>query len=190
MDIKLQLALLTASVTVLGWAINHIFLTHRDRKNQKREALLRYTEKQLEELYGPLAFLIIEGKRTFTDLLEIFGRKHVFLDNQPLSEDEYKTWLFWAENDFLPRNDKIKNLLMNKTHLIEGNEVPDSYIKFLDHCNSWQINHRRWEKENKEYSWRSKIDWPKEFSHDVLETFKSLRERHAALIHELEDDSY
>jgi len=187
MDIRTTVALSAVVVTIAGWLINHILQSHRELKAKKREALLQYTQKQLEELYGPLAFLIIEGRRTFKDLLEVFGRKYVFVDDKPLSKEEFKIWMFWAENDFLPRNEKIKSLLMSKTHLIEGEEIPESYITFLDHCNSWQINHLRWKKENVEYSWRSKIDWPKEFSKDVLDTFKTLRRRHASLIFELKD---
>jgi hypothetical protein len=187
MDIKTLIALLAIFVTVAGWLINHVLQSQREYKTKKREALLRYTERQLEELYGPLALLLIEGRRTFKDLLEIFGRKYIFVDDQPLSKEEFKTWIFWAENDFMPRNDKIKTLLMSKTHLIEGDEIPESYITFLDHCNSWQINHLRWKEEKVEYTWRSKIDWPKEFSKDVLATFKKLRKRHASLIFELKE---
>lgn len=187
MEIKLQVAIVAATVSVIGWIANHLFTSWRDRKAKKHEALLSYTEKQLEELYGPLAFLIIEGRRTFKDLLSILGRKYVFLKDVEISEEEFETWMFWAENDFMPRNEKIKELLMKNTHLIDGEGIPESYVTFLDHCNSWQINHLRWKTDKKEYSWRSKIDWPKQFSKDVLDTFYHLRKRHATLIHELND---
>ena len=121
-------------------------------------------KSNLKNYNGPLAFLLIEGRRTFKDLLSIFGRKYVFVEGEEITEEEFETWMFWAENDFMPRNDKIKSLLMDKTHFIEGDAIPDSYITFLDHCNSWHIHHLRWtEKEKKEYNWRSKIDWPKKF---------------------------
>ena len=187
MDVKILLALIAGVVTIAGWLINHILQSNREQKTKKRDALLQYTDKQLEKLYGPLAFLLIESKRTFQDLLEIFGRNYVFSIDHPLSEEELKTWLFWAENDFLPRNEKIKSLLMANTHLIEGGDFPESYITFLDHCNSWQINHTRWKKENIEYGWSSKINWPKEFSNEVLDTFRALRRRHASLITELRE---
>lgn len=185
MTIPTQVALIAAVVTMAGWLTSHVLQSQREQKAKKNEALLKFTEKQLEELYGPLAFLIIEGRRTFNDLLEIFGRKQVFVHGMPLTEEELKIWMFWAENDFLPRNEKIKALLMCKTHLIEGDGIPDSYMTFLDHCNSWQINHLRWKKENVDYGWRSKINWPKEFSENVLDTFNALRQRHASLVFEL-----
>ena len=39
---------------------------------------LDHLSEQLEKLYGPLAFLIIEGQRSYRDLLEILGRQQVF----------------------------------------------------------------------------------------------------------------
>lgn len=184
---RFSVALFAGIVTIVGWLINHILNSIREQKTKKREALLQFTDRQLEKLYGPLAFLIIESNRTFIDLLEVFGRNYVFTAGHPLSKDELKTWLFWAENDFLPRNEKIKSLLMSNTHLIEGDEFPKSYITFLDHCNSWQINHKRWKIEKVEYNWSSKINWPREFSEEVLITFNTLRKRHISLIMEYKE---
>jgi hypothetical protein len=187
MKVEIIIGFIAIAVPVFGWFINHILQSIRESKVKKREAMLQYTAKQLAELYGPLSLLIIEGKRTFLDLLDILGRDYVFIEGQPLKEEELKTWLFWAENDFLPRNERIKELIMSKTHLIEGEEIPESYKTFLDHCNSWQIKHLRWKKENVDYNWRSKINWPKEFSKDVLDTFSKIKKRHSSLIFKLKD---
>ena len=81
--------------------------------------------------------------------------------------------------------EKIKSLLMSRTHLIEGSEFPRSYVEFLDHCNSWSINHRRWQEQKVEYSWHSRINWPSRFEKQVLKTFKVLKSRHAQLIGQL-----
>ena len=35
------------------WVTNHVLATQRELKNQQRAALRGYTERQLEELYGP-----------------------------------------------------------------------------------------------------------------------------------------
>jgi hypothetical protein len=52
--------------------------------------------------------LLYEGRRTFLDLLQSLGRNYVFSDDQPLPPAELKTWLFFAESEFLPRDDQIK----------------------------------------------------------------------------------
>jgi hypothetical protein len=189
MDTPLLIATIAASVSIMGWIINYALSGYRDRRNQQLAASLKYTERQLEELYGPLAFLILEGKRTFIDLLETLGRPYVFQQDKALSENELKLWLFWAENSLLPRNEKMKDLLMTKTHLIEGEKIPASYLSFLDHCNSWKITHLRWQKEGVEYSWHSKINWPKEFDQDVLSTFEKLKARHSRFLRKLSKDN-
>lgn len=145
----------------------------------------KFVERQIEELYGPLVFLIYEGRRNFVDLLDSLGKNSVFISRKPLPEDELRTWLFWAEAEFLPRNEKIKNLLMSKSHLVEGPKFPQSYITFLDHHNSWAINHRRWKEQGVKYSWHSKINWPQEVEKEVIDTFEKLKARHSALVGKL-----
>jgi hypothetical protein len=182
MDTTLTIAIIGATVSIIGWMVNHILSTSSERRREKLNFQIEFTKQQLEELYGPLAFLILEGRRTFQDLLAALGRNHVFLGNNPLLEKELKTWLFWAENDFLPRNGKIKELISSKTYLIEGSEVPESWLAFLDHANSWKINHERWKKEGIEYSWHSRTNWPNQFENDVISTFELLKKRHATLV--------
>ena len=190
METAIEVALITAVVTAIGWLVVHYLSQKRDRENTQKEAALRHVERQLEELYGPLTFLIHEGRRTYADLLENLERDHVFEGDEPLPEDEQKMWLFWIENSLMPKNEKIRQLLMSKTHLIDGSRFPDSYVTFLDHHNSWTINHLRWKEEGIPYRWRSKIDWPKPFDREVLDTFKKFKGIHARLLGELEGSRF
>jgi hypothetical protein len=185
METPVVVALIAGAVTAVGWMANHIFAGRQERAKQKKEASLKHVERQLEELSGPLAFLMYEGRRTFLDLLDTLGRDYVFKEGEPLLEDELRTWLFWAEYSLIPKNEKIKNLLMSKTHLIEGPRFPESYVAFLDHHNSWAVKHERWKQEQVEYSWQSKIGWPESFEKEVISTFESLKAKHAALLGEL-----
>ena len=94
MDDIIVVATITASITIIGWLANHILQSARERHNQKLITHVNFIERQLEELYGPLAFLILEGKRTFKDLLETLGRNYVFYidewEERSLPEDELK----------------------------------------------------------------------------------------------------
>lgn len=116
MEPSVVVAIIAGSVTTIGWLVNHVLTERRDREKRQTEALLEYVKKQLEELYGPLAFLLYEGRRTFQDLLDTLGRSYVFMNDEPLSEKDLKIWLFWAEHSFLPKNEEIKKLLVSKTH--------------------------------------------------------------------------
>lgn len=181
-------ALIGVAGAAIGWFINHWLTVRREERRRRIEAQLKFVERQIEELYGPLAAALYEGRRTFQDLLDSLGRRYVFPRNGELPEDELRTWLFWAETEFLPRNDYIKNLLKTKAHLIYGGEFPDNYVEFLDHCNSWAVNHRRWKEQQVKYSWHSKIDWPEKFEKQAIATFQLLKRRHAELIGELTTD--
>jgi hypothetical protein len=185
METPVIVALVAGSITALGWLVNHWLSSRFNEQRRRTEAELKFVERQIEELYGPLAFLIHEGRRTFIDLLDTLGRRAVFVGDKPLSADDLNTWLFWAEAEFLPRNEKIKNLLMAKSHLVDGPEFPKSYIAFLDHSNSWAINHRRWKEQSVEYSWHSKVNWSVKFEKEVIATFEKLKARHSALIGKL-----
>jgi hypothetical protein len=182
METPVVVALVAGVVTAIGWLVNHWLTANREEARRRTEAQLKFVERQIEELYGPLASLLHEGRRTFADLLQALGRTYVFHDDDFLPPEELKTWLYWAETEFLPRNEKIKDLLKSKTHLIDGPTFPESYVQFFDHCNSWAINHRRWKDQKIAYSWRSKINWPDEFENEVLGTFASLKAEHSNLL--------
>jgi len=177
-------AIVAATVAAIGWFVSYLLTTISTKRSLKQAAALKHIERQLEELYGPLAFLVLEGRQTFRELLTSLGRSYVFTNDHPLPEGELKTWLFWVENDFLPRNEQIKALLSKKTHLLDGADIAPSYLAFLDYHNSWYINHLRWKKEGVSYSWHSKINWPESFAEEVLNAFRQLKSRHSQLLHE------
>jgi|SRR6185503_18968106 len=100
METPVIVALIAGSITGVGWLVNHWLSGRREEQRRRIEAQLKFVERQIEELYGPLAFLIYEGERNFRDLLEALGRRFVFSENRALPPDELRTWLFWAEAVF------------------------------------------------------------------------------------------
>jgi hypothetical protein len=182
MNPTILVALITATVTALGWLVNNLLSQRREARKAQTEASLRYVERQLEELYGPLASLMFEGRQIFQELLNSLGRPYVFREGTSLPQDELRTWLFWTETSFLPRNLLIRNLLTSKPHLVDGGTFPESYIEFVRHESSWRIRHERWAKEQVTYDWHSTINWPVQFETDVISTFKALKARHAELL--------
>lgn len=182
MDTTLTIATLGAVVTAIGWLVTHILSTSAERRRQRLSAQVEFTKQQLEELYGPLAFLVLEGEQSSRDLAEALGKNYTFPRNGQIEGEELKTWLFWVENDFFPRHQKIVDLLASKTHLIEGERMPESFLAFLNHRHSWKLNHERWQKQGVAYSWHSKVSYPREFAKEVLSTFEYLQKRHFILI--------
>jgi hypothetical protein len=175
-------AIIAGAVSVVGWFTNSLLSSRADRIHARLAAQLSYVERQLAELYGPLAFLLYEGNASFADLLNTLGRSYVFKGGAPLPKPELQLWLFWVDHDLMPRNAAMQSLLENRSHLIEGSALPDSYVAFLDHYNSWRVRHERWKLEGIEYSWHSNINWPMQFEVDVIKTFHRLKLKHTALV--------
>ena len=181
MNTTVTVAIITALVSAIGWVVNYIFAMTADARRHRIGGQLAHVEKQLSDLYGPLAFLIIEGNAFYRDLLTTLGREQVFQENSDLSSDEQSLWLFWVDNDFMPRNEAIQHLLSCNAHLIDNETIPASYEAFMDHYNSWRVTHLRWKEDQIKYSLHSKGDWPQEFNEDVQATFGRLKHEHAEL---------
>jgi len=178
----LAVAILGTVVTALGWLVTHILSTSAENRRQRLISEMEFTQQQLKELYGPIAFLVWEGRQSYQDLLSSLGL-HQPLDEESIrSEEGLKTWLFWVENEFLPRDKKIEELLSKKTHLIEGETIPESFLSFLNYHNSWRVNHERWQKQGVEYRWLPKHQWPDQFDEEVLFGFAELKKRHSVLM--------
>jgi hypothetical protein len=182
MYVTLAVALLGAVVTAFGWLITHILSTSAESRRLWLISQMEFIKQQLEELYGPLTFLILEGLQSFHDCNAALGWKEGDPWREVLSEQEHQTISFWVEYEFFPRNKKILELISSKTHLIEGEGVPESFLIFIEHYNSWSIKHLRWQKQGVEYGWHSNIPWPMNFNEDVLSTFSRLKKHHADLI--------
>jgi hypothetical protein len=69
MSTPVVVALIAGSITAVGWLVNHWLVSRREEQRRRIEAQLKYVERQIEELYGPLALLVYEGRRTWGDLL-------------------------------------------------------------------------------------------------------------------------
>ena len=70
MDTALLVAIITATASILSWVVSSIFSSWREKRKEKLEARLKFIDKQLEELYGPLAFLVHEGENSFKSIFK------------------------------------------------------------------------------------------------------------------------
>ena len=208
MDATITIAVLGASISVMGWIVNYILSTSAERNRQKLLTQIEFTKQQLEELYGPLVFLVMEGRYSFSEALktiasmpifdvETLPKEHVVQTKRKgtkieisgnvsdskisLGEDD-EVWAYWIENEFIPRNEKIKTLIANKTHLIEGEEMPKSWLEFIEHYNSWKVNFDRWKKGLAKFPLYSRTGWPQDLDDNILSTFKLLKKRQAYLM--------
>lgn len=175
-------ALFGGLVAGVGWFVVHHLQYRRSEEDRRAKAELEFVERQIEELYGPLAAILHEGRRSFLELCLTLGRNYVFHGDESLPDDELSTWLYWCDQEFLPRNERITELLHTKAHLIQGAAFPQSYIDFFQHATSWATHHRRWLDQGVAYRWRARVAWPLEFETDVFRAFSDLKQRHDNLL--------
>lgn len=175
MSSALLAALIAATVTATGWIVNSALGSRAEIGRRRAEARLKHVEQQLEQLYGPLLFLVREGRSAWQDFCDTLGRDVVFENGRPLTEEEKAIWLFWVDHEFMPRNAAIQSLLSSKTHLMAGDRMPDSFMAFIEHYNAWRVTHLRWKKDEVPYSWHSKVNWPMKFETDVIESYERLK---------------
>ncbi len=172
---SLLAALIAATATAAGWIVTSALASRAERRRRRAEARLKHIEQQLEQLYGPLLFLVMEGRSAWEDFCKKFGREVIFSNYGQLAEEEKALWLFWVDHEFMPRNEAIQSLLSSKTHLIVGARMPDSFMAFIEHYNAWRVTHLRWKNEGVPYSWHSKVNWPMKFETDVIESYERLK---------------
>jgi hypothetical protein len=74
MNIAVVIAVIAGLVSAVGWLVNYILSSKAGLKRQRLISRLAHIEAQLKQLYGPLAFFIIEGRASALDLISKFGR--------------------------------------------------------------------------------------------------------------------
>ena len=88
METAITVAIIAAAISVLGWLVNYVLSSRSERERARLASQLSHVQKQLEPLYGPLAFLIYEGRQTFSDLREKLGPRPFFGGGRSLSDEE------------------------------------------------------------------------------------------------------
>lgn len=136
-----------------------------------KAAAIRWTERQIKELYEPLLQLNARG------LAAVKGYQKTSGD-----DTEQARWKVWAEREFLPRNAETAELLGARFGLIEGEGPSDGIRAFLLHQHSWALRHAFWKEHGGDYDWGSRTNWPVAFSMECESAYQVLLDRRARLV--------
>lgn len=143
-----------------------IFRTNQDYLRREKNRF-DYVQKQIEELYSPLVGLIQVSKNVH----DIAVRKQA-------AQASGEVRRYFVENYLIPINKEIAQLIQSKIHLIEGEELPESFGVFLEHQTYYMVLHRLWKKEGQESDDVNGPKWPTDFENDARRTLKELRKRY------------
>jgi hypothetical protein len=85
------------------------------------QSQIEFKERQISELYGPIYAMLKRG-RTLVRLWR----------EGKLADVEGQFWTLARST-----NQAIEELILGKSHLIEGDRIPDSFVQFLTHVPIW-----------------------------------------------------
>jgi hypothetical protein len=143
----------------------------RQHEALRDQTALRYLERQIDELYSPLLGLI-----HYSDVVFRIARKKVPEGLQ--SPEQSDVWRYFTEKYFLPLNSQMANLIRTKVSLLDSDELPTSFQKFLHHQAQFDCLHTLWKEKGIRSDEISGGGWPAEFDNEVRASLDQLRHRH------------
>jgi len=129
------------------------------RRQLALQSQIRFKERQLSEFYGPI-YALLKRIRPIDDLWNAGRLKEV--------DDA-------ARKVIQESNNKIVDIILSKSHLIQGQKIPDSYTHFLSHVAVW---HAFWDLQGdnwKAYKALPEAHYQMEFEQDIFLTTETLK---------------
>jgi len=138
-------------------------------------------DRQLAELYRPLAALVEESRLSVQDFLKKEGRQQVLPSDRPPTDEELQRWISKFEGDLMPRNERMCALIRAKRDLVDGPELPASWQALLDHQDGWRAAHEKWKKEGLAYPFHAPTPFPRSLERELKASIATLEVRRDAL---------
>jgi hypothetical protein len=198
-------------LTFRGWAVtykNNSLLEREKTQNaidlEKRKAELAFVSDQIRQLYGPLVSLAETRGAAFKAMMHGKPRDDYF-DGSKLDPEELRQWRLWRVEVMAPLVEQMSEVILKNGHLLDGTEMPGSFLELMAHRASYKAVIKNWEqviesdKQNgirtiDEQQQDEKKNWwpvvphfgvdnfPKGFHAEVVSLFKKLKLKQADLI--------
>jgi len=140
-----NLAAITVVVTVTLAFLGYIATYLNARVLAKKKDRLELVTQRLNEFYGPLYVATRASKTAYETLLRKHGKKHTIFerDREP-SAALLEEWILWMTTVFMPLNEVIERIIIEKAHLIIEERMPDCLLMFVTHVVSHRAILARW----------------------------------------------
>jgi hypothetical protein len=179
MSSAVEIALITASVTVVGWFVTRVLEFVSSRRTTRSETRQRYVQKQIEEFYGPL----------FSLVWQIFNSNHLqfrILSGGQLDQDQRGRIIeYFASTHFKPLHEEIRQILKAKLYLVDGSEMPVSFYEYLQHSSQELIQHDLWIAQKIDTSYIPGRPFPQAFYDEIEQTLKRLMSEYQSRVDDL-----
>lgn len=154
-----------------------------DIKLAKRKDKLDRINKQLGDFYGPLYSLLNSTDQAWKS----FRKKHkpngaYFNDPQyPTTEQQIEAWKHYMLHVFMPCNEKIYEIIVNKSDLLIEDEMPKCLLDLISHIVIYKAIVKNWEQGNfSEYT--STNNFPIEVNDYIFNSFNQLKKQQSDII--------
>jgi hypothetical protein len=172
--ISLIITIILALIGYLITYLNNLALTRRAER-------LQLITSQINELYGPMYIITTTGKVLF-DALRSKGSFQGFIsENNPESNGNISEWQIWLETVFMPMNENLERVIIEKSHLIREYEMPLCLQAFIAHNAGYKAVLAKWKIGNFSES-TSVIPFPQEIYEYAKVSYQELKKEQLKII--------
>jgi hypothetical protein len=181
--------ILSAAVTMTGWIVLHYLTRRKDiearvavdsraDRLKRLELNLQQLERQVSEFYGPIHSLIYQIWATW----EIKHKMRPVLTNDVYIKIDH----YFGQTYFSDLHSRIRDILREKAHLVEGGTIPDSFYEYMKHSMMEHIQIDLWDNKQISTSQAEGYPWPAQFADDVERGLTGALRQRQALLAELQ----
>lgn len=173
---------LTTAASLLTVIIGALLAYRYNDTLHRRQQWLARVNLQLAEFYGPLYAIAATSGSTYEHFRSMH-RPNVeeYFDGPPLTQAEIEAWKRWLHAVFMPKNRRMHEIIMTKSHLIIEDSMPKPLMDLCAHVSAWEAVMWRWS--NGDYSQLdADCPWPRGFVTYIDNSFNVLKSRQLQLL--------
>ncbi len=177
MSIEVVSLIVTIVLAFIGYLIAHWSSAQTARRNAQLELI----NNRMGEFYGPLYIATQANKKAYATLLRKLNRHGIIDDPNPPTDKQLAEWRIWLINVFMPTNEYIEKLIIEKAYLIQEEEIPDCFLQFITHVSGYRAILHKWQ--NNDFTELfSVIDFPHELDEYAANSYRELKFKQLRLI--------
>ena len=179
-NIAVVKVLATVTLAFLGYVATYL----NARILAKKKDRLELVTQRLNEFYGPLYVATRTGRTAYDTLLRKLGRERVIFRGKEPSQAELEQWVLWMTTVFMPLNEVIEKIIIEKAHLIIEEHMPDCLLQFVTHVVGHRAVLAQWRKGDFSEK-QSLIDFPAELNVYAARSYAALKSEQVRLLDSL-----
>lgn len=126
--------LLTIGTGILGYFVSHLLKLSFERKKNR----LMRINRQLDEFYGPLLATVKANNYAWKNFKEKYSERKskysCFVTRVKYCKKEVKEHKNWMDTVFMPNNETLYKIIVEKTSLLrENNGIPEPLLELATH---------------------------------------------------------